>query len=90
MKKKQPELKGQRSIGVYLATGVLILSLIFVAVTFFKLADDAQDEQEWMSQATDIQVTSQQLAKLAGEAAAGNLYAFLELRSARRTIAKAT
>jgi twitching motility protein PilJ len=89
MKKKQPEMKGQRSIGVYLATGVLILSLVFVAVTFFKLADDAQDEQEWMSQATDIQVTSQQLAKLAGEAAAGNLDAFLELRSARRTIAKA-
>lgn len=89
MKKKQPELKGQRSIGVYLATGVLILSLVFVAVTFFKLADDAQDEQEWMSQATDVQVTSQQLAKLAGEAASGNLDAFLELRTARRTIAKA-
>ena len=89
MNKKQPELKGQRSLGVYLATGSLILSLIFVAITFFKLADDAQDEQEWMSQATQVQVTSQQLAKLAGESAAGNLDAFLELRNARSTIAKA-
>lgn len=89
MNKKQPELKGQRSLGVYLATGSLILSLIFVAITFFKLADDAQDEQEWMSQATQVQVTSQQLAKLAGESAAGNLDAFLELRNARSTIAGA-
>ncbi len=89
MNKKQPELKGQRSLGVYLATGFLILSLLFVAITFFKLADDAQDEQEWMSQATQVQVTSQQLAKLAGESAAGNLDAFLELRNARSTIAKA-
>lgn len=89
MNKKQSELKGQRSLGVYLATGFLIFSLIFVAVTFFKLADDAQDEQEWMSQATQVQVTSQQLTKLAGESAAGNLDAFLELRNARSTIAKA-
>jgi len=89
MNKKQSKLKGQRSLGVYLATGFLILSLIFVAITFFKLADDAQDEQEWMSQATQVQVTSQQLAKLAGESAAGNLDAFLELRNARSTIAKA-
>jgi len=89
MNKKQPEMKGQRSIGVYLATGVLIISLIFVAVTFFKLADDAHDEQEWMSQATQVQVTSQHLAKSAGDAAAGNLDAFLELDNARGTIAGA-
>ncbi|MDX2428687.1 MAG: methyl-accepting chemotaxis protein [Xanthomonadales bacterium] len=89
MNKSQPKLRSQRSMGVFLATGVLIISLIFVAITFFKLANDAQNEQEWMSYATDVQVTSQQLAKSAGEAAAGNLDAFQELRDSRKTIATA-
>ena len=83
----QPELKSERSIGVYLATVVLVISLIFVAVTFYKLAQDARHEQEWISHATDVQVTSQQLAKSAGEAASGNLDAFLELGNSRSTIA---
>ncbi len=47
------------------------------------------NEQEWISRATDVQVTSQQLAKSAGEAAAGNLDAFLELGNSRNTIAAA-
>ena len=89
MKKIQPELKGQRSLGVYLATGFLIVSLLFVALTFFQLAIYARHEQGWISQATEVQVTSQQLAKSAGEAAAGNLDAFLELKNARNTIAAA-
>ena len=89
MNKNQSELKSQRSVGVYLATGLLIISLAFVAITFFQLALDAQHEQEWMSHATDVQVTSQQLAKSAGEAAAGNLDAFVELGHARNTIATA-
>ena len=89
MNKDQQELKTPRSWGVYLATGLLIVSLVFVAVTFFLLARDAQHEQGWISRATDVQVTSQQLAKSAGEAAAGNLDAFLELGTARRTIAAA-
>ena len=42
-----------------------------------------------MSHVTDVQVTSQQLAKSAGEAAAGNLDAFLELGSSRNSIASA-
>ncbi|MGB7451038.1 MAG: methyl-accepting chemotaxis protein [Lysobacterales bacterium] len=85
----QPELKSERSIGVYLATVVLVISLIFVAITFYKLAQDARHEQEWISHATDVQVTSQQLAKSAGEAASGNLDAFLELGNSRSTIAAA-
>jgi len=86
MKQNQPKIKSQRSIGVYLATGFLIVSLIFVAVTFFMLARDARHEQAWISHATDVQVTSQQLSKSAGEAAAGNLDAFLELGNSRNAI----
>jgi len=89
MNKSQPKLKSQRPGGVFLATGLLIISLIFVATTFLKLANDAQNEQEWISHATDVQVTSQQLAKSAGESAAGNLDAFLELGSSRKTIVAA-
>ena len=89
MNRSQPKTKSQRSWGLLLATGLLIISLIFVATTFLKLANDAQNEQEWMSHVTDVQVTSQQLAKSAGEAAAGNLDAFLELGGSRKTIAAA-
>lgn len=89
MNRSRPKTKSQRSWGLLLATGLLIISLIFVATTFFKLANDAQNEQEWMSHVTDVQVTSQQLAKSAGEAAAGNLDAFLELGGSRKTIAAA-
>jgi len=89
MKKMQPEIKTQRSLGVYLATAFLIISLVFVAITFFQLALYARHEQDWISQATEVQVSSQQLAKSAGEAAAGNLDAFLELKNSRNTIADA-
>jgi len=89
MNNRQPEIKSQRSWAVYTAIGLLIVSLVFVAITFFQLARYARHEQEWISGATDVQVSSQQLAKSAGEAAAGNLDAFLELGNARNTIAAA-
>ena len=89
MKNIQAITKGQRSWVVYLATGFLIISLIFVAVTFFLLARHAQHEQEWISLATDVQVTSQQLAKSAGDSASGNLDTFLELGHSRGIIAAA-
>jgi len=89
MNKDQQKLKSPRSFGVYLATGLLIISLVFVAVTFFLLARNAQYEQEWLSHATDVQVTTQQLAKFAGEAAAGNLDAFLELGKSRSATSSA-
>ena len=89
MKNKQPRLKSQRSSMVYVATGFLIISLVFVAITFFLLARYAKHEQEWISLATDVQVTSQQLAKSAGEAASGNHDAFLELGNSRDKIAAA-
>jgi len=89
MNKKQFKPKSQRSWGVYLATAVLVISLVLVVVTFFRLVILAQHEQKWISLATDAQVTSQQLAKSAGEAASGNLDAFLELGNSRSTIATA-
>ncbi len=89
MRNKQPQIKNQNSWVVFLATGFLIISLLFVAITFFLLARQAQYEQEWVSLATDVQVTSQQLAKSAGEAASGNLDAFLELGNALSKIADA-
>jgi twitching motility protein PilJ len=65
------------------------MTLVFVVITFFFLARHARHEQEWISLATDVQVTSQQLAKSAGEAASGNLDAFLELGNSRDKIASA-
>lgn len=64
---------------VLLLTGLLLASLVFVAATFFLLTRNAKHEQEWISLATNVQVSSQQMAKSAGEAASGNLEAFTEL-----------
>ncbi len=89
MTNKHPNIKSQRSWIVYLLTSLLIASLAFVAVTFFQLARHAQHEQEWISLATDVQVTSQQLSKSASEAASGNLDAFLELGNSRSKISTA-
>lgn len=89
MQNKQPKIKTQHSWVVYLATGLLIISLVFVAVTFFFLTQNARHEQEWISLATNVQVTSQQLAKSAGESASGNLDAFLELGNSRGKTAAA-
>ncbi|NOR18604.1 MAG: hypothetical protein GQ538_00775 [Xanthomonadales bacterium] len=86
MSNQIPNTKGQRPGLVFLGTGLLVISLIFVAITFYLLARNAQHEQEWMSLATEVQVTSQQLAKSAGESASGNHDAFLELGNSRSKI----
>ncbi len=88
MNNQKPKLESRRP-PVFLATSVLIISLLFVAVTFFFLARHASHEQKWVSLATDVQVTSQQLAKSAGEAASGNLNAFKELGNSHDIIAAA-
>jgi twitching motility protein PilJ len=89
MTKEIYKARSERSWSVYLATGVLVVSLVFVAVTFYLLARNAQQEQEWVSLATDAQVTSQQLSKSAGEAASGNLDAFKELGNSHGKMASA-
>ena len=83
MTEQHAKIKSQRPVSAYLITGLLIISLLFVALTFYFLASNARHEQEWITQVTNVQVTSQQLAKSAGEAASGNLDAFLELRNSR-------
>ena len=65
---------------------LLVLTLVFVAVTFFNLIRNSRYEQEWIANANVVQVTSQQLSKSAGEAAAGNLGAFGELRASNERI----
>ncbi len=89
METQHTNTNGPRTAFLYLATGLLIISLVFVATTFFLMARHAQHEQEWVSITTDVQVTSQQLAKSAGESASGNLDAFVELGHSRDKIAVA-
>lgn len=89
MNSNQSKLKSQRPFLVYLASGLLVISLVFVTITFYLLARNFQHEQEWITLATNIQVTSQQLAKSAGESASGNLDAFLELGNSRGKISAA-
>ncbi len=79
MNQKTEKKSKRRSWIVLLLTALLIVSMAFVAVTFFQLIRNAKHEQEWVSLATDVQVSSQQLAKSASEAASGNLEAFSEL-----------
>jgi len=81
--------KTERPWVIFIATGVLVVSLIFVAVTVYALSRDAKHEQHWVKLATDAQVTSQQLAKSSGEAASGNLEAFVELDNSRTKIGDA-
>ncbi|MDX1460411.1 MAG: methyl-accepting chemotaxis protein [Xanthomonadales bacterium] len=78
-----------RSWLIMLVTGLLLVLIAFVAVTFFEQARTARHEQEWVSLAMRMQVSSQQLAKSAGEAAAGNLEAFGELRSTHQRMQQA-
>jgi twitching motility protein PilJ len=61
--------------------------MIFVGVTFQRLATNASKERQWISLATAVQVDSQKLAKAASEAATGNIAAFVELEQTRRTMA---
>ena len=89
MTDQQAKIKSQRPVSAYLITGLLVISLLFVALTFYLLASNARHEQEWVTQVTNVQVSSQQLAKSAGEAASGNLDAFLELRNSRAEIVRA-
>ena len=89
MTDQQAKIKSQRPVSAYLITGLLVISLLFVALTFYFLASNARHEQEWVTQVTNVQVSSQQLAKSAGEAASGNLDAFLELGNSRSTTAAA-
>lgn len=89
MSEKTEKIRNSRAGFVLLLSGLLIASLAFVAVTFFRLSQYARHEQSWISVATTVQVASQQLAKSASEAAGGNLEAFAELSATHDRIAAA-
>lgn len=76
----------ERSGLFYLLTAVLVVLLLFVAVTFYLIVRDSRNEQEWVALSTDVQVVSQQLAKSASEAASGVFDAFFSLGDARAII----
>ena len=79
----------QKSGGLYALVGLLVILLVFVAVTFYLLTKESRNEQEWIRLATDLQVQSQQLAKSASESVEGSRDAFLELGDSRGSIAGA-
>ncbi|NNL95628.1 MAG: chemotaxis protein, partial [Xanthomonadales bacterium] len=89
MSKSSKSSTSIRSWVVILLTGLLLVSIAFVALTFSELARNAKYEQEWIAEATRFQVASQQLAKSAGEAAAGNLEAFSELTTTHEEMSRA-
>ena len=78
-----------KSCMLYALVGLLVILLIFVAVTFYLITKDSQNEQEWVRLSTDLQVQSQQLAKSASEAVEGTSSAFLDLSDSRSMITSA-
>jgi len=83
------KLSAQKSGGLYAMVGLLVILLVFVAVTFYLITKESRNEQEWLRLTTDLQVQSQQLAKSASEAVEGSGDAFLELGDSRGAIAGA-
>ncbi len=69
--------------------GLLVILLVFVAVTFYLITKDSENEQEWVRLSTDLQVQSQQLTKSASEAVEGSRSAFAELNDSRSMISGA-
>jgi twitching motility protein PilJ len=83
------QAKPARTWGLMVQTGLLLATLAFVAITFFLLARDAQQQQGWAQLANEIQVTSQQLSKSAGDAAAVEITAFEALGNSFDRLRKA-
>lgn len=76
----------QKSGVLYSLVGLLVILLVFVAVTFYLIIKDSRNEQEWIRLSTGLQVQSQQVAKSASEAVEGSSTAFLELGNSRDMI----
>ncbi len=84
------KLLKRESGGLYALVSLLVILLVFVAVTFYLITKDSRNEQEWVRLSTDLQVQSQQLAKSASEAVEGSSSAFLDLSNSRSMISGAT
>ena len=79
----------RKSGEIYVLLGVLVILLVFVAVTFYLITKDSRNEQEWIRLSTDLQVQSHQFAKSASEAIKGSSSAFLDLSDSRSMISSA-
>jgi len=78
-----------KSSGLYAQVGLLVILLVFVAVTFYLITYDSRNEQEWVRLSTDLQVQSQQLAKSASAAVEGSSNAFSDLSDSKNMISSA-
>ena len=79
----------QKSGRLFALVGFLVILLAFVAVTFFLITKQSQNEQGWIRLSTDLQVHSQQLAKSSSEAVEGDAAAFTQLADSRGVISGA-
>ncbi|MEE8496365.1 MAG: methyl-accepting chemotaxis protein [Xanthomonadales bacterium] len=78
-----------KSGGLYALVGLLVILLVYVALTFYLITKDSRNEQEWIRLSTDLQLRSQQLAKSASEAVEGSSSAFLDLSDSMEIISSA-
>lgn len=76
----------QSTPGIRILLFLLVLSLAAVGFNFFWVAKKNDEDRQYIAFTSEIQVQSQQIAKFASEAAAGNLDAFGELRRTRNRI----
>jgi len=79
----------RKSGELFALLGILVVLLVFVAVTFYFITKDSRNEQEWIRLLIDLQVQSQQLSKSASEAVEGSSSALLELGDSMEIIANA-
>ncbi|NIM71156.1 MAG: chemotaxis protein [Xanthomonadales bacterium] len=71
-----------RSWPIVAVSVLLLLALLFTAVTFFLLERDSRHAREWVRLAMAVRDGSQQLVELASEAAGGSQQALQELADA--------
>ncbi|MGA0266302.1 MAG: methyl-accepting chemotaxis protein [Lysobacterales bacterium] len=88
MNKPESTTQPRKTLSLFALTGLLMVSLAFVGANFYLLARTSQHEQGWLRLANEVQVSSQQLSKSAGEAAVGNMLAFTELKESHERITR--
>ncbi|MGV6851198.1 MAG: methyl-accepting chemotaxis protein [bacterium] len=78
----------QNKTGFQTLIFLLIIVLLAVFGNFLWLNTKNDQDQQYINLSTEVQVLSQQIAKFAGEAAAGNQEAFGELAATRKRVEK--
>ncbi len=80
-------IKFERTAGVNLWLLLLLAAIALLAVNAYQTGVRSEEDRQAVALTTDMQVLSQQIAKFANDAAAGNFDAFEELRVTRNRIA---